>query len=99
MENYQDYQAQMPAKQHSLTVTNRQSIEITGVVDVVSFDAQEIILETEGGLLLIRGTQLHMNRLTVEKGEVSVDGNIDGLTYSDQPGSKKNTHMFGRLFG
>lgn len=89
-----------PVKNHCLIMKNRKSVDITGVSDVVSFDAQEIILETEDGLLLIRGTQLHMNRLTVEKGEVSIDGNIDGLTYSDQPGqNKKNGHMLGRLFG
>ena len=85
---------------HRLVVNDRKSIDVTGVLDVISFDAQEVILETEGGLLLIRGNDLHMNHLIVEKGEISVDGSIDGLTYSDQmKGEKKAGHMLGRLVG
>ena len=83
-----------------MMLNDRRSIEVTGVIDVVSFDAEEIILETSCGLLLIRGSDLHMNRLTLEKGEVNVDGSIDGLTYSDAAGAgKKAGHFLGRLFG
>lgn len=87
-------------KSHKMMLYDRKGVEITGVVDVVSFDAEEIILETSCGLLLIKGSELHMNRLTLEKGEVNVDGTIDGLTYADAAGAdKKAGHFFGRLFG
>ncbi|MCI6018010.1 MAG: sporulation protein YabP [Clostridiales bacterium] len=88
------------SQSHQMMLNDRRSIEVTGVIDVVSFDAEEIILETSCGLLLIRGSDLHMNRLTLEKGEVNVDGSIDGLTYSDAAGAgKKAGHFLGRLFG
>jgi len=87
-------------KSHKMMMHDRKGIEMTGILDVVSFDAQEIILETSCGLLLIKGNELHMNHLTLEKGEVNVDGTIDGLTYADTAGAdKKAGHIFGRLFG
>lgn len=87
-------------KNHKLLLFDRHSIQIAGVMDVVSFDAQEIILETSCGLLLIKGNELHMNHLTLEKGEVNVDGIIDGLTYAnDSSADKKAGHFLGKLFG
>ena len=54
---------------HKLSMSNRSNIEITGVNDVISFDSNEIILDTESGLLLLRGEELHISHLTLEKGE------------------------------
>lgn len=86
-------------RSHRLMLNDRKTIQITGVIDVVSFDAQEIILETECGLLLIKGQELHMSHLTLEKGEVNVDGTVDSLTYSDTAKtSEKAENFFGRLF-
>ncbi len=52
----------------------RRTGTVTGVVDVLSFDLTEILLETDQGMLMIRGSDLHVNRLTLEKGEVDVEG-------------------------
>ena len=72
---------------------------ITGVNDVISFDSNEIILDTESGLLLLRGEELHISHLTLEKGEVHVDGHVDSLTYSEaNKTSKQAEKFFGRLF-
>ena len=71
---------------------------ITGVVDVLSFDLTEILLETDQGMLMIKGSDLHVNRLTLEKGEVDVEGKIDSLTYSDSAGHGNGTSLLGRLF-
>ena len=68
---------------HKLTLNNRRSCTVTGVADVLSFDVSEIMLETDQGMLMIKGSELHVNRLTLEKGEVDVDGKIDSLTYSE----------------
>ena len=68
---------------HKVNLWNRNKGTITGVKDVVSFDVAEIILETELGMLSIKGNDLHVKRLTVEKGEVEIDGNIDGFQYTD----------------
>ena len=53
---------------HKVTMNNRRSCSLTGVNDVLSFDENEIILETEQGMLMIRGMELHVNRLTLDKG-------------------------------
>ena len=58
---------QMPAKAHKLIVNNRKTSMVTGVLDVLSFDLNEILLETEQGMLMVKGTDLHVNRLSVEK--------------------------------
>ena len=84
---------------HMLTLRDRRFIQLTGVSDVISFDAGEIILETALGLLMIKGNELHMSHLTLEKGEIKVDGNIDSLTYSEsQKASKQAEKIWGRLF-
>lgn len=86
-------------KGHKLNINGRRTASITGVNDVLSFDAGEVLLQTEQGILMIRGNELHVNRLTLEKGEVDIDGRIDSLTYSDQAGSgKSGESLFGRLF-
>ena len=72
---------------------------LTGVVDVLSFDLTEILLETDQGMLMIRGSDLHVNRLTLEKGEVDVEGKIDSLTYSDSVAKPTGTSILSRLFG
>ena len=59
----------------------------------------EILLETEQGMLMIKGDELHVNRLTLDKGEVDIDGRIDSFTYSDQNlAGHKNESLLNRLF-
>ena len=59
-------------KPHKLMLTNRRTCSISGVNDVLSFDVNEILLETEQGMLMIKGTELHVSRLSLDKGEVDV---------------------------
>ena len=66
-------------KAHKVVLNNRRSGTVTGVLDVLSFDINEILLETEQGMLMVKGSDLHVNRLSVEKGEVDLAGNIDSL--------------------
>lgn len=87
-------------KNHRAVVSNRRSIALTGVVDVISFDLNEVLLETELGMLHIKGKDLHVNRLNVEKGEVDVEGTLDSLNYTDTSAYEtRGQSMFGRLFG
>ncbi|MBE5960808.1 MAG: sporulation protein YabP [Lachnospiraceae bacterium] len=76
-------------RKHLINMSDRKSAVLTGVNDVRSFDEQEIILETEQGMLMIRGSELHIGRLTLEKGEVDITGNIDSLVYSEIRNYKK----------
>ena len=80
-------------------LTNRRTCSISGVNDVLSFDVNEILLETEQGMLMIKGTELHVSRLSLDKGEVDVDGRIDSFTYSENAGyGAKGESLLARLF-
>ena len=84
---------------HKVVMTNRRNCTVNGVNDVLSFDIHEILLETEHGMLMIKGDELHVSRLTLEKGEVDIDGKIDSFTYSDMMSAgHKNESLLRRLF-
>lgn len=84
---------------HKLMLTNRRTCTVSGVCDVLSFDVKEVLLETDQGMLMIRGEDLHVSRLTLDKGEVDIDGKIDSLTYSEQAGyGTKGESLLSKLF-
>lgn len=84
---------------HKMAVNARKLCSLTGVKDVIAFDMNEVLLETDLGMLMIKGKDLHVNKLNLEKGEVEVEGTIDSLTYSElSEYSKKGESFFGRLF-
>ena len=86
-------------KKHVMNLCDRKSATLTGVKDVKSFDDREIILETEYCILMIRGTELHIGRLTLEKGEVDITGIMDSFVYSEQKGfNKSGESVLKRLF-
>ena len=87
------------AKAHKLLLNNRRTGTVSGVTDVISFDIAEILLETEQGMLTIKGADLHVNRLTLEKGEVDIEGRIDSMSYSEVTDFQKaGASLLGRLF-
>ena len=87
------------SKAHKLILSNRRTGTITGVSDVISFDISEVLLETEQGMLMIKGADLHVNRLTLEKGELDIEGRIDSLAYSEVTSyQKQGESLLGRLF-
>lgn len=89
----------MPVKNHRIELSNRKTLLITGVKDVQSFDEQEILLETEQGMLLIRGSKLHIGRLSIERGETDVDGRVDSLIYTELKGAvKSGKSLLERMF-
>lgn len=84
---------------HRLMMQNRSSLSITGIRDVVSFDENQVVLDTDMGLLTMKGKDLHVSRLTLEKGEVDVDGTVDSLVYSSNDSYRKSGEsLFNRLF-
>ena len=88
----------MTTHTHRVLINNRQNGSFSGIVDVLSFDVSEILLETEQGMLLIKGKDLHVNRLSLEKGEVDVAGKIDSLSYADVSNMHKGESLLGRIF-
>lgn len=84
---------------HKLMVTNRRNCTLSGILEVVSFDIHEILLETEQGKLKIVGDDLHVNRLMLDKGEVDIDGKIDSFVYSDNKNAgEKTKNSLAKLF-
>ena len=83
-----------------MTMTDRKTCTISGVNDVLSFDIHEVLLETEQGMLMIKGDDLHVNRLTLDKGEVDIDGKLDSFTYSEvaKSAGQKTQSVLSRLF-
>ena len=84
---------------HRLELYNREKGKMTGILDVISFDEHVITLETDLGLLTIRGKELHVSRLTLEKGEIDLEGRVDSLVYSSGEAVKKSgqswlVHLF-----
>ena len=97
MERMEDLNA--TGRMHKVTMTNRRTCTVNGVNDVLSFDLREILLETEQGMLMVKGMDLHVNRLNLEKGEVDLSGNIDSVAYSEAGSRGKNEEsLFGKLF-
>ena len=71
-------QMQMP---HRLTLNERRQLSMTGVSEVVSFDETAVVLRTELGLLVIQGKDLQLKTLSLEGGQVVVEGSVEGLHY------------------
>lgn len=87
------------AKSHKVLLVNRGNRRVFRCCGCASFDVAEILVETELGMLLIKGQDLHVNRLSLEKGEVDIEGRIDSLTYSDvKTAGKQAESLLGRLF-
>ena len=85
---------------HACRLETRNAASLTGVREVVSFDENQVVMDTDMGLLTIKGKDLHVSRLTVEKGEMEVEGQIDSLTYSSNEAYRKaGQSILARLFG
>ena len=82
----------------NLILENREKLNVSGVLDVLSLDDQIVIIETELGLLTVKGDSLRINKLSTDTEEVIVEGNINNLGYSEKLGSGKETSLFSKLF-
>lgn len=91
-----DEKIKKPEVPSSVTLQSRRKLTITGVEDVESFDESTIVLYTTEGLLVIRGTDLHIEKLSIDGGELNLEGTVDSLNYEDV--SSKSSGFFSRLF-
>ncbi len=91
-----DYGA-MPPSAHRLELVGREQLTISGVEDVERFDETGIVMSTTAGTLVITGEDLHIGKLSLDGGELHVDGRIDGISYEEGGGEKGG--FFRRLFG
>lgn len=82
----------------NLVLENREKLSISGVLDVLSFDDQVVIVETELGLLTVKGDNLRINKLSIDTSEVVVEGEIYNLAYSENDLDKKSSSILGKIF-
>ena len=86
-----------PSLPHTLSLTDRGRLTVSGVADVESFDENTVVLDTAGGLLIVRGSSLHVDKLSIEGGELSLSGRVDSLNYEE--GRAERGGLLSRLFG
>ena len=83
----------------NLILENRGKLNISGVVDVLSFDDQVVIVETDLGLLTVKGENLKINKLNIDTSETIVQGDICSMAYSENKNVEKNkTSLISKIF-
>ncbi|MCI8595109.1 MAG: sporulation protein YabP [Oscillospiraceae bacterium] len=82
---------------HHVMLENRERLSISGVTEVESFDESAIVMDTSQGTLVIRGEELHIEKLSLDGGDLRVEGVIDSLTYESE-GGERGGGLLRRLF-
>ena len=87
----------VPAAGHRLELVGRERLTVSGVEDVERFDENGIVMSTSAGVLVVTGEDLHIGKLSLDGGELHVDGRIDSVTYEE--GGREQGGFLRRLFG
>ena len=82
---------------HTLALDGQRRLSLTGVVDVTSFDETLVALETTRGMLAVRGEGLHVERLSLENGELTLTGEVRAMEYDENLMTRGG--IFARFFG
>ena len=69
---------------HSLAMENREKAALTGVNEVIAFDENQVVLMTESGEIALTGENLHVTRLMLEEGQLTVEGRVDSIFYTQR---------------
>ena len=83
---------------HNVIMENRKKISVSGVEDIESFNEEQIILYTCGGVLIIQGSGMHISKLSIDNGETAITGEFSALTYHDNYGKKDKSGILAKLF-
>lgn len=92
---------QQPAEElrqlpHLMTLSERTRLTVSGVLDVNTFDDMTVVAYTTLGELTVRGRDLHISHLSIDSGDLTVEGNVDSLTYAEV--HARSGGFFGKLF-
>ena len=85
------------SKVHDVILKNRKNLSITGVLDVDNFDEETVTTYTDQGELTIKGENLHISKINLDTGDITLDGTITALIYSDNIRLNKQNFL-SRLF-
>ena len=92
---YEDARAVSPGG-HRVVLEDREQLTVSGVEEVESFDENAIVMRTAQGTLVVRGEELHIEKLSLDGGDLRVEGMVDSLTYEDDGGVRGG--FLARLF-
>lgn len=82
----------------NLILENREKLSVSGVNDVLSFDDQIVMVDTELGLLTVKGENIRINKLSLDTAEVIIEGEISNLSYSQNKQEKGNSTILSKIF-
>ena len=82
----------------NLVLENREKLSVSGVNDVLSFDDQVVMVDTELGLLTVKGENIHINKLSLDTAEVIIEGEISSLSYSQKSIEKSRGTLLSKIF-
>ncbi len=84
---------------HAITINERNSVVISGVKKIESFDSEEFLMETSKGFMILKGDNLEIIKLDTYRGDVTIKGKLNGLNYLESLNNKeKEEGVFNRLF-
>ena len=93
---YEEKKTRPEAAAHHVILEGRERLSVSGVEDVESFDESAIVMNTCEGTLVVRGEGLHIGKLSLDGGDLKVEGSVDSLTYEDAGGERGG--FLARLF-
>lgn len=82
----------------NIILENRNKLSISGVKDVLSFDDQIVILETNLGMLTVKGDDIRINKLSIDTTDIIIEGNINSISYSDSSEKRGSGSILGKIF-
>ena len=93
---YEEKKLRSEAADHHVILEGRESLSVSGVEEVESFDETTIVMSTSKGSLVVRGEDLHIEKLSLDGGDLLVEGTVDSLTYEEE--EPRQGSFLGRLF-
>ncbi len=86
-------------KKHTISINNREDIKMTGIIDVLSFDEELVICQSDIGVMVLKGLNLHVNKLDLDNGVLELTGYVLGLQYEEEHILSKNkASLFSKIF-
>lgn len=93
------YEETKTTKMQNIILENRNKLHLSGVLDVLNFDEEVVTVETELGVLIVKGSDLRLNKFNLDNSELSIDGEIISMIYDDKSNSsKRGEGLFNRIF-
>ena len=93
-----NYDVKNEMNKQELKLKNRTNLEVTGVKKIESLNSEEFIINTNLGILSVKGSNLEMQHLDIEKGILWISGNIDSMIYLNSEKKKEKGNFFGKVF-